>query len=92
MTTTWRTALALERRELDGQTLAYCDFTGDTFQVAPLTRVILDALDGASVDLPALSTRAAEALGAADPADVETAVAETVEDLETLGIVERVSL
>lgn len=90
--TTWRTALALERRELDGQTLAYCDFTGDTFQVAPLTRAILDTLDGVSADLPALSARAADALGAADSAEIETAVAETIEDLETLGIIERVSL
>jgi PqqD family protein of HPr-rel-A system len=90
--TTWRTALALERRELDGQTLAYCDFTGDTFKVAPLTCAILDALSGAPADLPALSARAAAAIGAQDPADIETVVAETVDDLESLGIIERVSL
>jgi PqqD family protein of HPr-rel-A system len=90
--TTWRTALALERRELDGQTLAYCDFTGDTFKVAPLTRAVLDTLSGGPADLPALSAGAAAALGASDPADIETVVGETIDDLETLGIIERVSL
>jgi PqqD family protein of HPr-rel-A system len=85
-------ALALERRELDGQILAYCDFTGDTFKVAPLTGAVLDALNGGLADLPALSASAAAALGASNPADIETVVAETVDDLETLGIVERVSL
>jgi PqqD family protein of HPr-rel-A system len=90
--TTWRAAQALERRELDGQTIAYCDFTGDTFQLAPLTRAILDTLNDGPADLPALSASAARALDAQDPATVEAAVAATVEDLETLGIVERVSL
>jgi PqqD family protein of HPr-rel-A system len=90
--TTWRTALALERRELDGQTLAYCDFTGDTFKVAPLTRAILDALTGGPSDLPALSAGVANTLGAPDPAEIETVVAAAVGDLESLGIIERVSL
>ena len=90
--TTWRAVLALERRELDGQTIAYCDFTGDTFQLAPLTCTILDTLNTGPADLPALAAGAAHALDAQDPATVEAAVAATVEDLETLGIVERVSL
>jgi PqqD family protein of HPr-rel-A system len=90
--TTWRAALALERRELDGETVAYCDSTGDTFKAAPLTRAVLDALSGGPADLPALSVSAAAALGVPDHADIETAVADTVEDLESLGIIERVSL
>jgi PqqD family protein of HPr-rel-A system len=87
----WRAALALEQRELDGQTIAYCDFTGDTFQIAPLARAVLDALNASPADLEGLSTSAARALEA-DPAEIQPAVAETLEDLETLGIVERVSL
>jgi len=89
--TTWRVALALERRELDGQTIAYCDFTGDTFQLAPLTRAILDSLNAGPADTPTLSASAARVLGES-PAAVETAVADTVSDLESLGIIERVSL
>lgn len=87
----WRAALALEQRELDGQTIAYCDFTGDTFQVAPITRAILDALNASPADLEALSVSAARALEA-DPAEVRPALADTLDDLETLGIVERISL
>jgi PqqD family protein of HPr-rel-A system len=90
--TTWRVALALERRELDGQTIAYCDSTGDTFKVAPVTRAILDMLNAAPADLRSLAANAAKVVGAADPAEIETVVADTVEDLESLGIVERVSL
>lgn len=90
--TTWRTVFALDRRELDGQIIAYCDFTGDTFQVAPLTRAILDALSGGPADLPALSASAAATLGALDPVAIEATVAETIDDLESLGIIERVSL
>lgn len=89
--TTWRATLALERRELDGQTVAYCDFTGDTFQLGPLARAILDTLNAGPADLPALSGSAARALNA-DSAEIEGAVADAVGDLETLGIVERVSL
>jgi hypothetical protein len=89
--TTWRAALALERRELDGETVAYCDSTGDTFKAAPLTRAVLDALSGGPVELPVLSAGIAKALGA-ERAEIETAVADTVEDLESLGIIERVSL
>ena len=91
MTELWRAALALDRRELDGEVVAYCDTTGDTFKLAPISRAILDALSRAPADLPALASVAAEAL-AADRAGVETAVVDTVEDLESLGIVERVSL
>lgn len=90
--TSWRAAYALERREIDGETIVYCDETGDTFKVAPIARAVLEAVDAASADLPALTARAAQALGASDVAAVEPAVAETVEDLETLGIIERVSL
>jgi PqqD family protein of HPr-rel-A system len=90
--TTWRTALALERRELDGQTLAYCDFTGATFKLAPLTLAILDALSRGPSDLPALSAGIANTLGAQDPAEIEANVTETIDDLESLGIIERVSL
>jgi PqqD family protein of HPr-rel-A system len=91
VTQRWRAALALEQRELDGQTIAYCDFTGDTFQVAPIARAILDTLNASPADLEALSAGAARALEA-DPAAIRPAVAETLDDLETLGIVERVSL
>jgi PqqD family protein of HPr-rel-A system len=91
MTQGWRAALALERRELDGQTVAYCDFTGDTFQVAPIACVILDTLNASPADLESLSASAARALDA-DPAEIQPAVAETLDDLEILGIVERVSL
>ncbi len=90
--TIWRAARALERRELDGQTIAYCDFTGDTFQLAPLARAVLDALNQGPADLPALSASATRAFDAEDPASVETAVADTIDDLESLGIIERVSL
>jgi PqqD family protein of HPr-rel-A system len=91
VSTTWRVGLPLETRELDGETIVYCDSTGDTFKVAPLTRAILDALNRAPADLPGLSAATAKAFGA-DPAAVEAVVSETVEDLESLGIVERVSL
>jgi PqqD family protein of HPr-rel-A system len=87
----WRAAFPLERRELDGETVVYCDTTGDTFKLAPISRAVLDALSHAPTDLQALSAVAAEAL-AANREAVEPAVADTVEDLESLGIVERVSL
>ena len=90
--TAWRAAYALERRELDGETIIYCDETGDTFKVAPIARAVLEAASVAAADLPALTAHAATALGVADRAAVEAAVTETVEDLETLGIIERVSL
>ena len=91
MTGLWRAASALERRELDGETIAYCSDTGDTFRLAPIARAVLETLNSAPADLPTLSAAAAKAL-AADAAAVETAVADTVEDLESLGIVTRVSL
>jgi PqqD family protein of HPr-rel-A system len=89
--TSWRAALALEKRELDGQTIAYCDFTGDTFQVAPIASAILDVLEASPADLEGLSASAARALEA-DPTEIRLAVTETLDDLETLGIIERVSL
>jgi PqqD family protein of HPr-rel-A system len=91
VSTAWRAASPLERRELDGETVAYCDLTGDTFKLAPVARAVLDALSRAPADLSALSAATAEAL-AADQMAVETAVADTVDDLESLGIIERVSL
>lgn len=91
MGTSWRAAFPLERRELDGETVAYCDATGDTLKLAPIARAVLDVLSRAPADLEALSAAAAEAL-AADEEAIEPAVADTVEDLESLGIVERVSL
>jgi PqqD family protein of HPr-rel-A system len=90
--TSWRAAYALERRTLDGETVVYCDETGDTFKVAPIARAVLETVGAAPADLPALTAQAAEALGEPDLVAVEPAVAETVEDLETLGIIERVSL
>jgi PqqD family protein of HPr-rel-A system len=87
----WRTAYPLDQRELDGETVAYCDATGDTFKLAPIARAVVDALSRAAADLQALSAAAAEAL-AADRAAIEPIVADTVQDLESLGIVERVSL
>lgn len=87
----WRAASALERRELDGETIAYCGDTGDTFRLAPIARAVLDTLNRAPADLETLSVAAATAL-AADVDAVETAVADTVEDLESLGIIARVSL
>lgn len=88
----WRAALALERRELDGQLIAYCDRTGDTFLVAPLTRAILDRLNAGPADLSALVASAAAALGGSPPADMDEVVSDTVTDLESLGIIDRVSL
>jgi PqqD family protein of HPr-rel-A system len=90
--TSWRAAYALERRAIDGETIVYCDETGDTFKVAPIARAVLEAVGAGAADLPALTAQAAQTLGAADVAAVEPAVAETVGDLETLGIIERVSL
>jgi hypothetical protein len=87
----WRVAFALERRELDGETIAYCDQTGDTFKVAPVARAILDTLSTGTADLPTLSARAAVALEA-EPSAIEPAVADAADDLESLGIIERVSL
>jgi PqqD family protein of HPr-rel-A system len=87
----WRAAFAFERRELDGETIAYCEGTGDTFRLAPIARAVLDTLSGPPADLQALSAAAAAALDV-DLAAVEPAVVDTVEDLESLGIVERVSL
>lgn len=90
--TAWRAVYALERRELDGETIMYCDETGDTFKVAPVARAVLETLGGAPADVPTLTASAAKALGETDAAVVESAVVGTVEDLETLGIIERVSL
>ena len=90
--TSWRIAYALERRELDGETIVYCDQTGDTFKVAPIARAVLDAVSTAPADLPALTTQAARALGESDLTAVEPAVVDTLGDLESLGIIERVSL
>jgi PqqD family protein of HPr-rel-A system len=91
VSTGWRAAFPLERRDLDGEIVAYSDVTGDTFKVAPIARAVLDAVSVAPADMPALAAATAQAL-AVDRSAVETAVAETIEDLESLGIVERVSL
>jgi hypothetical protein len=90
--TSWRATYALERRTIDGETIVYCDETGDTFKVAPIARAVIEAVSAASADLTALTARAAKVLGESDLAAVEPAVVETVDDLETLGIIERVSL
>jgi hypothetical protein len=90
--TSWRAAYALERRAIDGETIFYGDETGDTFKVAPIARAVIEAVSAASADLTALTARAAKVLGESDLAAVEPAVVETVDDLETLGIIERVSL
>lgn len=88
----WRAALALERRELDGQLIAYCDQTGDTFLVAPVTRAILDRLKAGPADISVLAASAATAVGASAATDMDEVVSDTVTDLESLGIIDRVSL
>lgn len=92
MTEGWRIAFVLEQRELDGEIVAYCDETGDTFKVAPVTRVILDRVAAGAADLAALSHAVASAFGAVDGTEIATAVEETVGDLESHGIIERVSV
>ena len=87
----WRTAYPLEQRELDGEIVAYCDATGDTFKLAPVAHAVLEVLTPAPKDLQALSATAAKTF-AADQTAIEPIVADTVYDLESLGIVERVSL
>ena len=66
--------------------------TGDTFKVAPVAHAILLELASRPRDLESLSRHIAGAFGAAGGPDVAAIVEQAVSDLETLGIVERVSL
>jgi hypothetical protein len=88
----WRAPFALDWRDVGGETVAYCDVTGDTFKVAPVAHAILLELASRPRDIESLSGHIAGAFGAAGGPDVATIVEQAVSDLETLGIVERVSL
>jgi hypothetical protein len=92
VTETWRAPFALDWRDVDGETIAYCDMTGDTFKVAPVAHAVLLELSSRPHDLDSLSRHVAGVFGAAGAADVEAIVGQAVSDLETLGIIERVSL
>jgi hypothetical protein len=88
----WRAPFALDWRDVGGETVAYCDVTGDTFKVAPVAHAILLELASRPRDLESLAGHIAGAIRAAGGPDVATIVEQAVSDLETLGIVERVSL
>lgn len=92
MTDSWRAPFALDWRDVGGETVGYCDVTGDTFKVAPVAHAILVELAVRPHGLDTLSHHVAGAFGAAAAPDVAAIVEQTVADLETLGIVERVSL
>jgi hypothetical protein len=88
----WRAPFPLDWRDVGGETVAYCDMTGDTFKVAPVAHAILLELASRPYDLDSLSRHVAGAFGAASGPDVAAIVEQAVTDLETLGIIERVSL
>lgn len=92
MAFSWRVAFALDRRELDGETVAYCDDTGDTFKVAPVADAILKAVAAGTHNLESLSDHVARTLGTGGDPEVTAIIEQAVEDLESLGIIERVSL
>lgn len=92
MAESWRAPFALDWRDVGGETVAYCDVTGDTFKVAPVAHAILLELASRTRDLETLSRHVAGAFGAAGGPDVAAIVEHAVADLETLGIIERVSL
>lgn len=85
----WRQPFGFERREIDGETIAYCDVTGDTFKLAPVACAILDRLSTAPADIQALSEHLSAAFGVSNAPDMAEAVEKTVSDLEILGIIER---
>lgn len=92
MAESWRAPFALDWRDVGGETVAYCDTTGDTFKVAPVAHVVLLELAARPSDLETLSRHVAGAFGASGSPDVPAIVEQAVADLETLGIIERVSL
>jgi hypothetical protein len=88
----WHAPFPMDWRTVDGETVAYCDVTGDTFKVAPVAHAVLLELASRPQDLESLSSQIAGTFGATGSPDVAAIVEQTVSDLETLGIIERVSL
>jgi len=85
----WRQPFGFERREIDGEILAYCDMTGDTFKLAPVATAILDRLSTAPADIQALTAHLGSTFDVSNVPDLAEAVEKTVSDLEILGIIER---
>ena len=79
--------VALELRELDGESVAYCDLTGNTIKLAPLSRAVIDHLSQQSADMRELCGALASRFGAALDAGFSELVEGAVEDLQIFGII-----
>lgn len=79
--------VALELREFDGESVAYCDLTGDTIRLAPLSRAVIDHLSQQSADMNELCGALASRFGTALDAGFSELVEGAVEDLRVFGII-----
>lgn len=88
MSPSWRAVGEFEWREWDGECVAYCDASGDTLKLTPLARTILQRIAKGQVGVPDLVAHVAAAFDLANPADIESDVADIVAEFNEFGLIE----